>query len=226
MPEHSTPQKLVAEFVGTFTLVFVGVGAIIAASQFGGTRGAGLVTIAMAHGLAIATMVPALGHVSGAHFNPAVTIGAVVTGKMSITDGVAYVVSQLAGAAAGAALLRAALPTSFWDPVNLGTQAVNKSLTLGQGVLIEGVLTFFLVWVIFVTAFDEHGSFRFSAGLGIGFVVLMDHLVGVPFTGASMNPARTFGPALVSATWTDHWVYWLGPVAGGVIAAVLYEQLI
>lgn len=224
--QYNTGQKALAEFVGVFTLVFVGVGSVIAvggAGVIGAVDGAALVAIALAHGLAIATMVAAIGHVSGGHINPAVTIGAFVTGKIPLVEGVVYVVAQLAGGAAGAGVLRAALPRRFWDDLNLGTQAVDPALSAGEGVLIEAVLTFLLVFVIFGTAIDQKSAFGAVAALAIGFAVLMDHLMGVPFTGASMNPARTFGPALVSSTWTDHWVYWIGPVAGGIVAAVVYD---
>lgn len=226
--QYNTGQKALAEFVGTFTLIFIGAGSIITvAGALGGVDGGGLVVIAIAHGLAIATMVSAIGHVSGGHLNPAVTIGAFVTGKIDLRESAAYVGSQLAGGLAAAGLLRAALPESLWDApgVALGTPLVNDGLGIstGQAVLIEAVLTFFLVWVIFATAIDSEGAFKMIAGLAIGFVILMDIMMGGPFTGASMNPARTFGPALAGGFWDDHWVYWVGPVAGGIVAAVVYD---
>lgn len=226
--QYNTGQKAMAEFVGTFTLIFVGAGSIVAVSVIGGVDGGGLVAVAIAHGLAIGTMVSAVGHVSGAHFNPAITIGAFVTGKIDLRDGAVYLVAQLAGAAAAAGVLRAALPKALWDPVNLGTPGVNDGfgVSTGQAVLIEAVLTFFLVWVVFATAVDAEGAFSKIAGLAIGFVILMDILMGGPFTGAAMNPARTFGPALAGGFWDDHWVYWVGPVAGGIVAAVAYDLAI
>lgn len=222
--ERTMTQKLLAEFVGTFTLIFIGVGSILAAGV--SPQGTGLVTVAIAHGLAIATMVTALGHVSGAHFNPAVTIAAWVTQKIKSSDAFGYIVAQLAGGAAGAALLRGALPESLWRSAKLGTPAVGQFISNGQGVLIEAVLTFFLVWVVFATAIDPEGAFGKIAGLAIGFVILMDIMMGGPFTGAAMNPARSFGPALVSGSWTGWWVYWIGPVAGGIVAASLYDAVI
>lgn len=226
---YNTGQKALAEFVGTFALIFIGAGSIVAvASALGGVDGGGLAAIALAHGLAIATMVSAVGHVSGGHFNPAVTIGAFVTGKITLQDAAVYVGVQLAGATAAAGVLRAALPESLWDPVNLGTPGVSTALGIssGQAVLIEAVLTFFLVWVVFATAVDGDGAFAKVAGLPIGFVILMDILMGGPMTGAAMNPARTFGPALVGGFWDDHWVYWIGPVAGGIVAAVAYDLVV
>jgi len=219
-------RKLIAEFVGAFTLIFIGAGSIISAQALGGgVGGAGLITIALAHGLAIGVMVSAVGHVSGGHFNPAVSIGAWVTQKLSLRDLGAYIAAQLAGAIAGAGLLRLAIPEDYWKPVGLGVPGVN-AVSDGQAVLIEAILTFFLVWVVYATAIDPEGSFGKVAGLAIGFVIAMDIMMGGPFTGAAMNPARAFGPALLSGEWTGQWVYWVGPVAGGVLAGTLYDLFI
>lgn len=219
--ERTMGQKLLAEFIGAFTLVFIGAGAIIA-----GFGGGGLINIALAYGLAMATMVTALGHVSGGHFNPAVTIGAWVTQKIDGRSTVRYILAQLAGGAAGAGVLRAAIPETFWRAGNLGTPSVNASLDVGQAVLIEAVLTFFLVWVVFATAIDPDGAFNKIAGLAIGFVITMGVLAGGTFTGGALNPARWFGPALLSGFWTHWWVYLVGPIAGGIVAAVVYDSMI
>jgi aquaporin TIP len=223
--ERTLGQRLVAEFVGAFALIFIGVGAVIS-TQAGGA----LITVALAHGLAIATMVSAVGHISGGHFNPAVTIGALVTQRIRIPDAVAYIVAQLLGASAGAGLIRLAVPRRIWEPVSFGVPLVasgpqGKVISAGQAVLIEAVLTFFLVWVVLATAYDPDGAFGKIAGLAIGFAIAMGIMMGGPFTGAAMNPARSFGPALVGANWTDHWIYWVGPVGGGLIAALLYESI-
>ena len=218
-------RKLICEFVGTFALVFVGAGSIVASQTVGGgVSGAGLVTVALAHGLVIATMVSAVGHISGGHFNPAVSIGAWVTQKMGFRDLGVYIAAQLAGAVAGAGVLRLALPKGFWDSVALGTPTI--SVSDGQAVLIEAVLTFFLVWVVYATAIDPEGSFGKVAGLAIGFVITMDIMMGGPFTGAAMNPARALGPALMTGTWGSQWVYWVGPIAGGVLAGTIYDLFI
>ena len=219
--ERTTGQKLLAEFIGAFALIFIGAGSIIA-----GFGGGGLINVAFAYGLALATMVTALGHVSGGHFNPAVTIGAWVTQKLDGANAVRYIGAQLAGGAAAAGVLRAAIPETFWRAGNLGTPSVNASLDVGQAVLIEAVLTFFLVWVFFATAIDPDGAFAKIAGLAIGFVVVMGVLTGGTFTGAAMNPARWFGPALLSGFWTHWWVYLVGPIAGGIVAAVVYDSMI
>lgn len=224
---HNQSQKALAEFVGTFALIFIGAGSVLAAGAAGGgSAGAGLVTIAIAHGLAIATMVSALGHVSGAHFNPAVTFGALVTRKIELNDAVVYWGAQLAGGTAGALVLRLAMPSSVWDAGKGGTPLVTTGFGAGRAVLLEAVLTFFLVWVVFAIAVDPAGAFGKIAGLAIGFVILMDVMAGGPFTGAAMNPARSFGPALVSGNWADFWVYWVGPLIGGGAAALLYDSVI
>jgi aquaporin Z len=223
VPPLST--RLLSEFVGTLTIVFVGAGAF-AASALGAAGGAGLVTIAIAYGLAVAVMMAALRHISGGHFNPAVTIGAFVTQRIEGSVGFAYIVAQLAGAAGGAALLRGAFPETLWRQSNLGTPLVATGISNGQAVLLEAVLTFFLVFVIFATSIDAEGRFANLAGPAAGFAVIMGVMVAYPFTGASLNPARAFGPAAVGSFWDNHWVHWVGPGAGGIIAASLYDGLI
>ena len=217
--ESTTSQRALAEFVGTFALIFIGAGSIVA------TGGENLVAIAIAHGLAIGTMVSAVGHVSGAHFNPAVTIGALAAGRISFADALVYIPTQLVGGIAGALVLRAAVPRAAFDAVLGGTPALTDVST-GQAILIEAVLTFFLVWVVFAVAVDPAGSFGKIAGLAIGFVITMDIFMGGPFTGAAMNPARAFGPALVGGTWTDQFVYWIGPIIGALAAALAYQHVI
>lgn len=212
-------RKILAEFVGTFTLIFIGAGAVII---FAAGGPADLTTVALAHGLAIGTMVSAVGHVSGGYFNPAITIGAWVARRLDTKTALTFLVTQLAGATAGAAVLRGTLPQRIWGPSELGATQVELVSDL-QAMVIEGVLTFFLVWVVFATAVDSEGSFGKVAGLAIGFVIAMDIMMAGPFTGGSMNPARTFGPALVAGFWETHWVYWVGPVAGAVAAAGAYE---
>jgi MIP family channel proteins len=213
--------RLIAELVGTFTLIFIGAGSIIVLG--GASDGGALVGIALAHGLAIGTMVSAVGHVSGAHFNPAVTVAAWVTRRLGTATAILYVVVQLAGATLGALGLRWMIPGHLWEPVSLGTPQVSPVLADGQAIALEAVLTFFLVWVVFATALDPEGAFGKIAGLAIGFVITMDILAAGPLTGAAMNPARSFGPALVSGEFSGVWVYILGPVIGGTVAALLYD---
>ncbi len=217
-------QRLLAEVVGTFTLIFIGAGSIVAAGSVGeGVAGAGLITVALAHGLAIGVMVSAVGHVSGGHFNPAVTVGAWVARRMTTGAALAYIVAQIAGGLLGAVGLRLLLPGGAWEPVALGTPLVSSGITDWQAIAIEAVLTFLLVWVVFATALDPEGAFGKIAGLAIGFTIAMDIMMGGPFTGAAMNPARSIGPAVVSGELTGVWVYILGPVIGGTVAALLYD---
>ena len=210
-------RRAFAEFVGTFALVFVGVGSMAV------TGGQDLVAIALAHGLVIAVMASAVGHISGGHFNPAVTFGFVVARRMALPLAAVYWVTQLLAAVVAALALRAVFP----DVANLdgGVPTVNDAVGSGSGVLVEAILTFFLVWVIFATAADPRGAFKSIAGLAIGLTITLDILAGGPLTGAAMNPARAFGPELVQGVWDDFWVYWIGPLAGGGIAALAYELL-
>lgn len=227
--ERTLSQRLAAEFIGTATLIFAGAGSIIAMTaitQNVATPGGGeLVGIALAHGLAIGVMVSAMGHISGAHFNPAVTMAMLTTLKINVNDAIGYWIAQLAGAVAAAAILRWSFPEALWEAARLGVPGVS-SVSTGQAVVIEAVLTFFLVWVIFASAVDPEGAFGKIAGLAIGLTITMDILMGGPFTGAAMNPARWFGPAALAGIWDDWWVWLVGPLAGGVVAASLYDWVI
>jgi MIP family channel proteins len=221
--ERPMGQRLLAETVGTFTLIFIGAGSIVVLPTVAPRGGGDLLAVALAHGLAIGTMVTAVGHVSGGHFNPAVTVGAWVTRRMGTGVAVAYILVQLVGATLGALALRWLTPGELWGPAVLGTPLVAEGVSNWQAIALEAVLTFFLVWVVFATALDPEGAFGKVAGLAIGFVITMDILAGGPLTGGAMNPARSFGPALVSGEFSGIWVYFLGPVIGGTVAALLYD---
>ena len=203
-------EQLAAEFIGTFVFVFIAAGAATMAAL----TGAGTLPVAVATGLILAIMISAMGHISGGHFNPAVTVGAWVTGKIDTVRAPLYIVVQLAGAAAGAGLLRLCLSKKIWGPGNLGATLINPQakafgFSTPKALLLEAVMTFALVLVVFATAIDERGTFKAIAGFGIGLVVTADALLGGSLTGASMNPARSFGPALVIWKWTD----FLGPTS-------------
>jgi len=224
---YSLTQKLIAEFVGTFALIFFGAGSICADQYLhaSGQGGLGLLGVAAAHGLAIGIMVTAIGHVSGGHLNPAVTIGFWVTKRLNTLRTALYWIAQLLGAAAAAYLLAAIVPEAVWRPVGLGTPALAPDFTRMHAMLLEGVMTFFLVFVVFATAEDSRGAFNKIAGFAIGLTITMGILVGGPFTGAAINPARAFGPALAAHYWTNHGVYWVGPLLGGVLAGVIYDRI-
>ncbi len=211
--------KCLAEFVGTFAIVFFGAGSVCVSRM---NESLGLVGISLSFGITVAVMVSSLGHVSGAHFNPAVTFMALVTRRIVPSLAVLYVGAQLAGGVVADFILRAAFEEPIWKAVNLGTTDLHASLGSLTGLCVEIILTFFLVLVIFGTAIDARG--HKLGGVAIGAVVCLDILVGGPLTGASMNPARTFGPALMSGTWSHHWIYWVGPLVGAVSAAWVYEQ--
>lgn len=211
-----------AEFIATLLFVFLGAGTVVVT---GGLLGEGLtsarlVAIALAHGLAIALLVAATANISGGHINPAVTLGAWVTGKISLVKGGMYVIAQLVGAICGAYLIAAVVPDSAQG--NLGAHGLGSGISVEGGLLAEIILTFVLVFVVFATAIDPKGLGKL-APIAIGFAVLVDHLFGVPVTGAGMNPARSFGPAVVAGAWENHWIYWAGPAIGGVLAASVYE---
>jgi MIP family channel proteins len=217
-------KQCVAEFVGTFTLIFIGIGAIANNSP---AAGVGLLGVALAHGLAIAVMVSATGAISGGQLNPAVTFGLFVGGHMNAKKSIAYWISQLAGATIAAYLCSVLIGMT---KVAGGTPDIGMSATgtavvsTGQAIIIEAVLTFFLVFVVYGSAVDARAPK--IGGLAIGLTVALDILFGGPLTGAAMNPARTFGPALVSSHWNNHMVYWVGPLLGGALAGIIYGRFL
>jgi MIP family channel proteins len=222
---YTTFQKLFAEFLGTFALVFFGVGAICADRFLQTSGGIGLLGIALASGLAMAIMVSSLSHISGGHFNPAITIGFWVTKRIGTLDAFLYWAAQLLGGIAAAFLLRPIIPEETWHAVALGTPSLLRDFPALSAMILEAVASFFLVLVFFATAVDDRGTFRAIAGFGIGLIMTLGILVIGPFTGAAMNPARAFGPALAAHHWTNQGVYWIGPLAGGFLAGLLYNSL-
>jgi MIP family channel proteins len=213
----------IAEAVGTFYLCFIGAGAICLNQQLG-SNGYGLLGIALAHGVALAVGVSATMGVSGGHLNPAVSIALLITGKIGRTRAIAFVLSQLGGALVAAILLRFIFSESDWGPVHLGTPALGAGVKIGTGLLVEIILTFLLLFSVFGTAVDARAPK--IGGFGIGLTVFFDILVGGPITGAAMNPARHFGSAVASGHLADIWLYWVGPILGGALAALLYDRFI
>lgn len=222
---YTTFQKFSAEFLGTFALVFFGAGSVCADRYLQSSGGIGLLGIALAHGLSIAIMVSALGHISGGHFNPAVSIAFWVTKRVGTLDVALYWAAQIFGALVAAFLLKSIIPEETWRAVALGTPSVVRDFSRLSAMVLEAVCSFFLVLVVFATAVDERGTFRSIAGFGIGLTITLGILVIAPFTGAAMNPARAIGPAIASNHYTNWGVYWIGPLAGGFMAGLLYDSL-
>ncbi|HEY8135265.1 MAG TPA: aquaporin [Candidatus Limnocylindrales bacterium] len=221
---------IVAELAGTFLFFFVGIGAVASLDRLGGLSSlasggmdpaAGLLVVALAHGIVLAVLVSALGAVSGGHFNPAVTLGVWLTGKIHWHRALAYVVAQLIGAILAAWAVRIVIPATL-SP-SLGVPALGTDISAVAGILVEAVLTVILVIAVLGTAVDLRGPK--IGGLAIGFAVAADILMGGPLTGAAMNPARWFGPAAVTGLW-DNWYVWIvGPLLGGAIAGLAYRYL-
>ena len=219
---QSHVKPIVAELMGTFAFVFIGAGSMITNTLMHGT--VGQLGIALAHGLALAIMITVFAATSGGHLNPAVTIAMLVTRRIAPLLGLLYIVAQLVGATLAALLLRAVYPQVVWQAARLGATYLGPGVSFGTGVLIEAILTFFLLLAVFGTAVDPRSPK--IGGFGIGLTVAFDILMGGPLTGASMNPARTFGPALAGGYWQNDLVYWIGPIVGAVIAALIYEYVI
>lgn len=215
-------KAALAELIATTLFIFVGVGSI--AAMIAADQPDAVVLIALAHGLAIALLAAGAGPLSGGHINPAVTFAMLITGKISLPRAGLYVVAQLVGASIGALLLKLVLEGDLIDAIpGAGGHAVNTEAlkSTGSAYIMEAILTFVLVWTIFATAVNPKGPSAI-APLAIGFAVLVIHLVAIPFTGAGVNPARTFGPALIFGEWDDHLVYWVGPLVGAAAAGLTY----
>src|SRR5438132_11028703 len=215
-------RRAVAEFVGAFALIFIGAGSIVTANSI---HDPSLIGVAIAHGVTIAVMVSAVGPISAGHFNPAITVGFLITRRIKPALAVLYWLAQFGGAALAALLVRDLLPRASSEAVHLGVPALGGGVDASAGFALEAIFTFFLVWVVFATAVDPRGTFKSIAGLAIGLTITIDVLFGGPFTGAAMNPARAFGPQLVGSYWSHAWVWYAGPILGGVVAALMYELL-
>ncbi|HXW62294.1 MAG TPA: aquaporin [Candidatus Acidoferrales bacterium] len=224
---YNLAEKLIAEFLGTFTIVLISTGSICADQYLAvtGKPNLGTLGIAVAAGMAVGGMVTAIGRISGGHFNPAVTIGLWVTRRLGSLATILYWAAQLLGAMAGAYTVKAIVSDSFWEPVALGTPALAPDFSRTHGMALEGVTTFLWVLVFFATVVDTKGASERIAVFAMGLAVAMGTLLAYPFTGAAMNPARAFGPALASGHWTNHGVYWVGPLFGGVLASVIYDRI-
>lgn len=231
MSNMVNPRAWLAEAIATFGLVFFGpLSVILSAAWYGdGLSTEAIIFISLGHGGIIVLMVYAFGHISGAHINPAVTIPMMITKKISVKDGIGYILFQIMGAMVATLSLQALFPEIgkkvFWGAHGGPSELIGNSMV--SGLAIEIILTFFLVVVIFMTAVHKKAPKQIY-GAAIGGMVFLLHLVGVPLTGASMNPARSFSPTVVSGDvglWEVQWLYWVGPIVGGIIAAVVMNYL-
>ncbi len=212
-------RHFLSEFIGTFALTFVGSAAIMQTAQGGGN----LVAVALAHGLVLSIFVSAFMHI-GAHFNPAVTIGMLVVRRIEPVMAGLYVAAQLAGATAAAFALKFAFPAALFAATRGGGQSVSLDVTTGQAFVLEMIGTMFLMWAVFGTAVDHRAPK--IGGFGIGLALAADILAFGALTGASVNPARSFGPAFVSGIFEAQGIYWLAPITGAIIAALVYQHFL
>ena len=213
-------RHFVAEFIGIFALVFVGSGAIMMARHTNSSSA--LVSVALAHGLILAIMVTATMRISG-HLNPAVTIGFLVTRRIEPMMAGIYIVAQLLGAVLAAYVLKATMPAELFAAARGGGQSIALEVTFAQAFTLEMIATFFLTFVVFGTAVDPNAPR--VGGFAIGFAVAADILAIGPLTGASMNPARSIGPAVASGIFEGQVIYWAGPIVGAIAAALIYDFL-
>jgi MIP family channel proteins len=222
-----TFKQLLAEAIGTFFFCFAGIGAIVATSE-PINSGAGLVGVALAHGLALSVAVSIFAGISGAHFNPAVTIGFLSTRRIALPQALLYIVFQLIGATLAAAACKMIYPPAAVNASMLGIPLPGSWINTPEIILLtEFLLTFLLMISIYGTAIDERAAPMKLGGFGIGLAVTFDILAGGKVTGASMNPARSFGPSLVHSYFAWHWwCYWVAPIAGAMAAALIYEHLL
>jgi aquaporin TIP len=223
--EATQPDALkaaLAEFISTLIFVFAGSGSGVAFSKLtsgGANTPAGLIAAAVAHAFGLFVAVAVGANISGGHVNPAVTFGAFVGGNITLLRGLLYWVAQLLGSVVACALLKFST-----GGMEIGAFSLSKGVGVGNALVLEIVMTFGLVYTVYATAVDpKKGSLGTIAPIAIGFIVGANILAGGAFDGASMNPAVSFGPAVVSWSWNNHWVYWVGPLIGGGLAGLVYE---
>lgn len=226
-PQEAThPDTLkagLAEFISTLIFVFAGSGSGIAYNKLtdnGAGTPAGLISASIAHAFALFVAVSVGANISGGHVNPAVTFGAFVGGNITFLRGIVYIIAQLLGSIVASLLL------VFVTGLSVPAFALSEGVGIGPALVMEIVMTFGLVYTVYATAVDpKKGNIGIIAPLAIGFIVGANILLGGAFTGASMNPAVSFGPAVVSWSWSNHWIYWVGPLVGGGLAGLIYEVI-
>jgi MIP family channel proteins len=213
-------QALLSEFIGTMllTLICTSTGLPITNKSVPDLHGA-LVT-----GFVIATIVVGFGHISGAHINPAVTVSFLVSCEIDLIRALCYIGMQLLGAISGSSLLKFLAPPHAQG--NLGLNTITKGVTISQAIIVESITTFMLCYTVHAICDKRREDIGGSKALAVGLSIIVGALFGGPYTGASMNPARSFGPAAVINSWENHWVYWVGPLTGSVVAAIMYTFIL
>eukprot|EP00054_Salpingoeca_dolichothecata_P008037 m.45918 g.45918 ORF g.45918 m.45918 type:complete len:244 (-) comp17467_c0_seq1:87-818(-) len=210
---------LLSEFLGTMLLIIFACGSVSSATK-ATSGGATITQVALAFGFTITVLIQTFGRVSHSFFNPAITIAFVVTGKVKVVTASLFVLSQIVGAIVGAAILDAV--TGRDELANLGITTLGTDVSSGEGFGIELIATFFFTFGIFAAVDVSSADF---AALHIGLTLAACHFFAIPFTGCSVNPARSFGPALVANEWDDHWVYWIGPIVGACLGALSHAVI-
>ncbi|ESN93110.1 hypothetical protein HELRODRAFT_185178 [Helobdella robusta] len=220
LKDRVTWQSALAELLGTCILIVIGTGTCIGKDWEANTPT--IVQISLTFGLAVATVVRCIGHVSGGHINPAVTCAMLATRRVTLSKAIIYIVSQCLGAIIGSAIVMAITPADYMG--DLGQTSVSSSIkAFPRAVAVEAFITFVLIFTIFASCDANRHDLSGSTPLSIGFAVAFCHMFAIKYTGSSMNPARTFGPAVVGGTWEHHWVYWIGPITGAIFAGLIYE---
>ncbi|KAM9786099.1 major intrinsic protein of lens fiber b [Neosynchiropus ocellatus] len=213
-------RAVFAEFFGTMFFVFFGMGAALRWT----TGPHQVLHVALSFGLAAATLIQSIGHISGGHINPAVTFAYLVGAQLSLFRAIFYIIAQCLGAVAGAAVLYGVTPANMRG--NMALNTLQPGISQGMATTVEIILTLQLVVCTFAVTDERRNGRLGSAALSIGFSVTIGHLMGMYYTGAGMNPARSFAPAVLFRNFTNHWVYWVGPIIGGAIGAVLYDFIL
>jgi MIP family channel proteins len=219
----SLGKRAFVEALGVFIFVILGAGSVVAA-QYAGLGSTGLIVIALGNGIGLALAISFAMNISGGHINPAVSIAAWVKGLISGREAVVYIIAQVIGAILAGLVLVALYPASAGVPVHYGAPALGSGVTVVQGILFEALMTFFLVMMVMGTIVDRRAPKM--AGFGVGLVVMLDVFIGGSFTGAAMNPARAIGPAIAAGFLNNWYVYWIGPIVGGIVAALVYKYLV
>ena len=216
-------RRAFVEALGVFFFVFLGAGSVVAA-QYAGLGNAALLVIAVANGVGLALAISFAMNISGGHINPVVTLAAWINGLINARDAIVYVIAQLIGAIAAGMVLISLYPAVIGMPVHYGAPALGSGVGVVQGILLEAIATFFLVIMVMGTAVDKRAPKM--AGFGVGLTVVLDVLAIGAFTGAAMNPARAIGPTLAAGFFTNWYVYWIGPIIGAIVAALIYKYLV